>query len=202
MKEIITVQQRSGVRYAGIGARKTPRSILKLFPSIGAMCAAKGHVLQTGGCNGPDKEIETGHAFLAPSNVEVFIPWEGYNKRSGRELSVQTGTCLESILIAKKYYIHPNRDKTWDNLKYSHKQLMARNGYQVLGKDLNTPVDFVICYTPKGEIIGGTGQALRIAKDYGIKVINLGNPNHLTWIIDLLKKEEKYNFKLIKETKI
>ena len=158
--------------------------------------------MQTGGCEGPDHQIEKGHAFIAPKNVEVFIPWEGYNKRSKQELSVQAGTCIDSMTIAKKYYEHPVKNKTWNDLSQGAKKLMARNGYQVLGKDLNTPVDFIICYTPKGEIVGGTGQALRIAKDYGIKVINLGNKEHLKTIINLLKKEENINFTKMKEIQL
>jgi len=50
---------------------------------------------------------------------------------------------------------------------------MARNSYQVLGPDLATPVDFVWCWTPHGAVIGGTGQALRIAAAYEIPVFNL-----------------------------
>ena len=63
---------------------------------------------------------------------------------------------------------------------------MARNGYQILGKDLKTPVRFVICYTPNGDRIGGTAQALRIAMDLKIPVFNAGNYNGN---IELLKKE-------------
>lgn len=42
----------------------------------------------------------------------------------------------------------------------------------LLGRDLNDPVDFVVCWTPGAQAVGGTGQALRIAEAYGIKVYN------------------------------
>lgn len=47
--------------------------------------------------------------------------------------------------------------------------------YQVLGYDLKTPSDMVICWTKDGGASGGTGQALRIAKDYNIPIYNLYN---------------------------
>ena len=50
---------------------------------------------------------------------------------------------------------------------------MARNCHQVLGQDLKTPVDFIVCWTKDGGESGGTGQALRIARDLNIPVYNL-----------------------------
>ncbi|GAG46694.1 unnamed protein product, partial [marine sediment metagenome] len=43
------------------------------------------------------------------------------------------------------------------------------------------PVDFIICWTPGGREVGGTAQAIRIAKANHIKVFNLA-------------VEEDYNF--------
>lgn len=39
---------------------------------------------------------------------------------------------------------------------------------------MNSPVNFVICYTAGGRVDGGTGQAIRIAMDHDIPVINAG----------------------------
>ena len=77
--------------------------------------------------------------------------------------------CLTNTLSFFKY--HPN----WDNLSQGAKKLMARNACQVFGITGDQPVDFIICWTPNGEITGGTGQALRIAKDFNIPVFNLGS---------------------------
>ena len=80
--------------------------------------------------------------------------------------------------LTSKY--HPN----WKNLKEYVKILMARNANQVLGNDLITPSEFVLCWTPDGaespkqrsRDTGGTGQAISIAYDHGIPVINMKNP--------------------------
>jgi cell division GTPase FtsZ len=57
------------------------------------------------------------------------------------------------------------------------RKLHARNAMIVLGKNLDDPVDFIICWTPGGTGSGGTGQALRIARAYGIPVYDLGDKN-------------------------
>lgn len=46
---------------------------------------------------------------------------------------------------------------------------------QILGKNLDKPVEFVVCWTKNGKDIGGTGAAIRCALDHGIPVYNLFN---------------------------
>jgi hypothetical protein len=52
---------------------------------------------------------------------------------------------------------------------------MARNAYQVLSTTLEDPVDFVICWTKGGKLVGGTAQAMKIAMDFGVPIYNLAN---------------------------
>jgi hypothetical protein len=37
------------------------------------------------------------------------------------------------------------------------------------------PSRFVLCWTPEGSGSGGTGQALRIARHYGVQIIDAGS---------------------------
>jgi hypothetical protein len=69
--------------------------------------------------------------------------------------------------------------------------MMARNCYQMLGLDLKTPVEFVICWTPQGKGAGGTGQALRIARDLKIPIYDLGLLTDISNIdiLNLLRKK-------------
>lgn len=52
---------------------------------------------------------------------------------------------------------------------------MARNAMQIAGRDCKTPADVVICWTKDGKEVGGTSQAIRIARAKNIPVLNLGN---------------------------
>ena len=50
----------------------------------------------------------------------------------------------------------------------------SRNCHQILGYDLQSPVDAVICWTPNGNVVGGTSTALKLAMRAGIPIFNLG----------------------------
>ena len=160
------------IYYAGIGSRETPIEVLNAFEYLGMEFAKRGYVLRSGAADGADSAFERGCDSVAGPK-EIFLPWQGFQGRSENRSENKSTYCHydnvdDAIKIAKKY--HPN----WDTLSNGGRALMARNSYQVLGKDLQTPGSFVVCWTEDGKGGGGTGQALRIAKDYGIKVCDFG----------------------------
>jgi hypothetical protein len=79
----------------------------------------------------------------------------------------------------------------WDALTEDARALLARDSHQVLGADLRSPAEWVICWTPDGGLDGedprsqGTGQALRIAAHHGIPVLNLARPEHARRVREL-----------------
>lgn len=149
--------------YAGIGSRDCPREVLEIMSKIGTYLAKKGFVLRSGGADGCDKAFENG-CDLVNGRKEIYIPWSGFNGNNSN-LVVSD---IKAFEIAEIY--HPY----WNNLKQGAKKLMARNSHQLLGKDLSTPSEFIVCYTKGGKFIGGTAQVLRIAKDKYIPIFNFG----------------------------
>ena len=145
--------------YAGIGSRETPKEFLNLFTRVAKYLSTKRCVLRSGGAKGADQAFE-----LGAINKEIFLPWKGF-EGSNSNLVVQDGKAFD---IAAKY--HPR----WNYLSQGAKKLQVRNSCQVLGRDLESPSDFVICWTKGGKGNGGTGQALRIAKDYNIPIFDCG----------------------------
>lgn len=145
--------------YAGIGSRETPKEFLDLFTKVAEYLSRKGCILRSGGANGSDKAFE-----LGAINKEIYLPWKGF-EGSNSNLVVQDGKAFD---IAAKY--HPR----WNYLSDGARRLQARNSHQILGWDLNSHSDFVICWTKGGKGNGGTGQAIRIAKDYNIPVFDCG----------------------------
>ena len=89
---------------------------------------------------------------------EIYLPWKNFN---GNKSNLIFDDDIEAINIAKKY--HP----AYNGLSQGAKRLIARDSYQVLGKDLKTPSKYIICYT---DGTGGTSQALRIAEDIQINI--------------------------------
>lgn len=149
--------------YAGIGSRETPNEILTMFEKIGYYLGQNNFILRSGHAEGADQAFERG-CDKVNGKKEIYIPWRNF-EGSDSKLIVEYG---EAFKIAEKF--HPY----WHNLKDGAKKLQARNSHQVLGKDLNSPSSFIVCWTKNGKGSGGTGQAIRIAKAYEIPIFDVG----------------------------
>jgi len=148
--------------YAGIGARITPMNIQNQMTEIAEELAKMGYTLRSGGAEGADIAFENGCNF-GGGKKEIYLPWKGFNNNDSILFQIPP----YAFKIAELY--HPR----WSSLKPGAQKLMARNCMQLLGQDLKTPSDFIVCWTEGGQITGGTGQALRIAEAYKIPVYNL-----------------------------
>lgn len=158
--------------YAGIGSRATPAHMLTAMTDLAAYLAQNDFILRSGGAQGADLAFEFG-CDREGGEKEIFIPWNGFNSRIATNDSVVVGVSIEALELSKKF--HP----AWDACSTAAKCLHARNAYQVLGQDLKTPSQFVLCWTPGGHGGGGTGQAIRIARANNIPVFDLGSSNVL-----------------------
>lgn len=152
--------------YAGIGSREIPLHYWDWFKELGEYFASIGWKLRSGHAKGSDQAFEMG-CILNNGLKEIYLPWQGFNGAPTKE-GYFNSVRLEAMRIASQY--HPN----WDRLNNTSMLLHGRNSHQILGQDLETSVDVVICWTPNGEMVGGTAQALRIAQDKGIPIFNAG----------------------------
>lgn len=163
--------------YAGIGSRSTPAAELEKMVIIGKLLAERGFILRSGGANGADTAFETG-CDQGRGAKEIYLPWKKFNDNQSPlyyDVDPMKSMRKESYDLAAKY--HP----VWSVLGGPIKLLMGRNGFQVLGKDLQTPCEFVICWTPVAFAPdvngGGTFQALKIAAERKIPILNLLTDN-------------------------
>lgn len=157
--------------YAGIGSRDTPKEIQDIMSHLASTLEDKGWILRSGGANGADSAFEGG--VKDRNKMEIFLPEASFNRRWVTVTGCINIMTLETYEDAMKTVdkFHPAPGK----LSPFARRLMARNAMQVLGQDLKTLSKMIICWTPKGEVTGGTGQALRIANEYNIPIFNLGN---------------------------
>lgn len=168
--------------YAGIGSRKTPANAFVLIEGLAnALHLEEGAILRSGRAPGADQVFERGAA-ANDGEAEIYLPWPKFEIHESYYLHTLSEPKEEAFIIASEF--HPG----WPYLKHPVKRLMARNAHQILGADLDNPVDFVLCWTPgkattgheKGT--GGTGQAMRHAHSLGIPIHNLGIPAvYTTW---------------------
>ena len=166
--------------YAGIGSRKTPSEVCAVFASLAGRLGQAGWTLRSGRAQGADSAFECG-ARAVQGSCEIFLP-NKHNYMSMEQITREnpepwkqtgyldevTGSVLGCKVIAR--LLHPNGK----NLSPHALELHARNTYQILGQDLNTPVQFVVCWTEGGRGEGGTGQALRLAKMLNIPILDFG----------------------------
>lgn len=159
-----------------VGSRKTPPLMCDLLAYITEQIARAGYTVRSGAADGSDDAGERG-ADRAGGKKEIYLPWKGYNSHN----SPLYGVCEQALLLAAS--IHP----VWDMLDQGPRKLQARNMYQVLGKTLDIPSDFLICWTEDGcesekerkRKTGGTASAIVLADRRGIPVFNLGKKGSL-----------------------
>jgi hypothetical protein len=162
--------------YAGIGSRETPLPLKTTISYIANYLNSQGYILRSGGAPGADNMFEKS---LSPDVYkEIYLPWKGFNNNE----SLLYTPSIQAYTIASEF--HP----AWNNISWGARKLMARNSHQVLGADLNTPVDFVVCWTPGGLDRGGTSQAMRIARSRNIPIFNLFNHNCINEIVNYVNK--------------
>lgn len=161
--------------YAGIGARKAPEDILKKMSLIAFRLRQEGYILRSGGAVGSDS------AFMSSAGVksEIFKANDFSNN----------GHFTFPRWVEEEVVKH-----CWEcpieNMRPFIAALIKRNMMQILGKNGDSPVDFVICWTPmddpcdKGS--GGTRYATRCAVHHGIPVFNLKNNDHKSIINEVI----------------
>ncbi len=159
--------------YAGIGSRETPCEILLLMSAIGMDMHRRGYTLRSGGAVGADT------AFAQSTHrKEIYRPRSEGGPRP--EYGTIQGYPLELWGRAQQVAAHFHPD--WEACSWHVQDLHTRNVFQILGRDLETPSEQVICWTPDGadgvhiktsRKTGGTGQAIRIAAANAIPVYNL-----------------------------
>ena len=161
--------------YAGIGSRSLPGDVERRIHFISKKLCSYGYTLRSGGAAGCDSAFER----YAGDKKEIYLPWKNFNNNKSNSYTITPSAVNMAMYYHPSSYLSPSVTK-----------LMARNCYQVLGKNLNEPVDFVVCYTQNGEMSGGTSQAMRIANEHNIPVYNIysleGYCNFLTYLRKLI----------------
>ncbi len=150
--------------FCGIGSRETPKEILDEMTKFGKWVKSEKHFLRSGHAPGADWAFEQG----SQDRCIVYLPWDNF--------------CSENESLAHKIVIIKQKDydlitntyhPSFSHLSSTVRKLMNRNACQVLGLNLNSYSNLVICWTKDGGPTGGTGQAMRIAESYKIPIFNM-----------------------------
>ena len=158
-----------------VGSRQTPRETLIMMKEFIIFGNKKGYIFRSGGADGADHMVT-----LYALNAEIYLPWYRFN-------GVDNGIV---VTMTKKHYemvgkIHPAPER----LSQGAYKLHGRNLNQILGRNIEEPLysDFVVCWTPDAQPVGGTRTAIVMAQMYDIPVINLGNEEGIKKLNELMR---------------
>ena len=173
--------------YAGIGSRTITDQEKNIIKTIAKRLADNGFVVYSGNAEGSDISFQEGSEL----KCVLLLPWKGFNKKcydvTKSLAQFPVGDSPEGQASIKDYHPLPG------SLSHGGRLMMARNWHQIMGFDIYPQVEFVICCANRvdGKILGGTGQACRIAEAFGLPVFNIRDEN---WM-------ENFNA-FMKETKV
>lgn len=166
-----------------IGSRNPPERIAKLAVKIGRALSSKGITGYSGGAPGMDNQFMLDYS---PDQRVIIIPENGFNGlyANGKDIidfaELDTHRAAD---IARDVAAHFDGQSEWTQRRY------ARNTYQVLREDLQSPTDFVLFWAEeKGmRVQGGTAIAYRVARRYGVPTFNLWNEAVLEEVCEALE---------------
>jgi hypothetical protein len=151
-----------------VGSRKAPECFLRIFEEFGNYIRHKEYWARSGHADGIDYAIEKG----ARNRCITYLPWPGL------------------VVLSHEPYVVKLSDAI--------KKIKCRNVYQLVGENLDKPSDLVVCWTLRGEPVGGTGLVIKMARHAEIPIINLGclwDPDPITSVEDLIKEVEDVKHK-------
>ena len=173
--------------YAGIGSRKAPQDIQDRMWAIAIVLEIKGYTLRSGNAIGSDQAFASG----VKSEAQIWLPYFGFNKGFSNRYPKHIYEVIfpddkEAYASIAKYHPASNR------LNPNGLKMMARNYRQIVGCNGEANSEFVLCWTQEGEVVGGTGQAIRIANDLKIPVYNMFDYSNE----DIFKAIENHHYRL------
>jgi len=187
--------------YAGIGSREVDQTTARIMRYLAVELSKRGYILRSGAAQGSDQAFQKGVIDNGTENTQIWLPWRDFEKEFTDQypqhryrLVGDECTCGEADPEAwdSVERFHPNFKKIEKeaSAKYYMRfmRFMSRNYRQVIGWG-EPDSQFIVCWTPEGKEVGGTAQAIRIAKHHHIPVFNLFNMSKS----EVLKEIEKLN---------
>ena len=157
--------------YAGVGSRYTPKEILTQIADLSFDLGERGCILRSGGAKGADTAFQFGADESASEPCEIFRWKDGLRQPRAKAMAQEVINNLNSENGEKV----PPLSKMQERIA----GLLARNMMIVMGEDVDDPVSFLVCWTPEGNMIGGTRYAIKLAEMLSIPVFNYGNMNDI-----------------------
>lgn len=180
--------------FTGVGSRDITTQEVRNIKQLSLHLGLLGYTLRSGKANGADNAFQSGLLLVekemgVSAHSEIYIPWPSFNKDvrnldSRWDISLEdlTNTTQAEEIVSR---IHP----AWEKLSQGARKLHTRNVYQVLGRDLESPSDFLVCCSDpvRGGVKGGTNTAYQVALQHDVPVFNLREKGDLQRIVEFVR---------------
>jgi hypothetical protein len=156
--------------YAALGNENPPAHIIDLINKFAKELEDAGYTMRTGGMKGTEDLFEKAVSVLK----EIHLPWRDFDQKESKF----TYTPDNAKLIAARF------QPGWDGLKPFIQTFLAKNVRVLMGKDLKSPVLFLITWSEDGAEsareksakTGNAGHGIAVASELRIPIFNLGRP--------------------------
>ncbi len=185
--------------YTGVGSRNTPTEVIEVMKGMAGKLSKASYTLRSGGAEGADQAFEQG-CLDTGGKLDIYLPFNNFKGRTDSShgcdpngVAYMDATKLPNYAQAQQILKETLDPSHFSRLNGFALKAHTRNVYQVLGNDLNTPSEVLYCWTKDGAEVGGTATAIKLAKRYGVPVVNLGDSETLASIkakLDNPSKEE------------
>lgn len=178
--------------YTGVGSRETPHEVCGVFTEVAMTLNHHGFTLRSGGARGADISFQIG---VLDNKMEIYLPEDGFNKNKANNVTIFDAFFFENYDEA--LYIAKNTHPNWSNCDSFARKAHIRNVYQVLGRDLKTPSDFLICWTKDAVTqidkitrdTGGTSTAIKLALLNNVPVFNVACDDSVDSFVQFMMKD-------------
>lgn len=196
----------TNMRIAMTGSLNAPEKVLSTLSEIAFRLTSSGCLITSGFAEGAEQAAAAG---AVPGRINLFLPWPKYNLHPGGPgvyIPPPEGRrerlAFEQMLRGTQVISKPIWKAAMDEilLRYpsiadsfpGSRRLASRSYLQVLGEDLETPVDFLVCWAPKDDngVKGGGRYAYEIAMSRNIPCYNIFFGEDLEALTSLIQEIE------------
>lgn len=150
--------------FAACGEWELPEDVMAELTAIAEELLQEKYIMRLDGNPGACEAFL--NACEYEEDMELYIPWENFNDHETGHHKVTAGALEQAFLH------HPD----WTQVGDEDARLeIGRYSYLILGKDLKSPCDFLICYSDQGKAESDDiAQVIRIADSNLIPVFDFG----------------------------
>jgi hypothetical protein len=178
--------------YTALGAAEAPAETLETARKIAVWMQRRGYTLRTSGEPGIPRAFEAGVTW--PSALEVILPESPYHGRTASPVGPAYIADTASFQAAQKLLASIENSSTTSTDDAAIAMVL-----QILGRDLESPSDFVVLWKqPDDRDTSGRTRTLRaIAHTANIPVWNLAIPSEAAQLRKLLRDIDLENQQIL-----